>query len=110
MMKLKAMNIAHRGRAKTSATGMLFRKILEPSSGGTGSMLKDPSPTLSSSPKKATVERKPVGAENSKARKPMANARLMPGPAAEIIILSSSGSLLPRLESYPENPAAEGEM
>ena len=55
MMKLKIMNIAHNGKAIASATGTLLRKIFEPSRGGTGSMLKDPSPTLSKSPKSATV-------------------------------------------------------
>ncbi len=102
MMKLKNMNIAHRGSAIPSAIGILFRNILEPSSGGTGSILKDPSPALRKNPNLAMVERKPVETENRIARKPMAKARLMPGPAAEIIILSSSGSLFPRrLESFP---------
>ena len=44
MIKLNIMNIAHNGRAIASAIGMLLRNILEPSSGGTGSMLKDPAP------------------------------------------------------------------
>jgi len=101
MINLKVMNIAHRGSAIASAIGMLSRNILEPSSGGTGSMLKDPSPTLSKSPKKATVLKKPAGTENSRTKKPMAKARLMLGPAAEIIILSSSVSLLRRVESNP---------
>jgi len=64
-------------------------------------MLKDPSPALRKNPNLATVERKPGGTENRRAKNPMAKARLMPGPAAEITMLSSSGSPLPRLESYP---------
>src|SRR5439155_21422038 len=101
LKKLKVMNIAQNARAIASATETLFRKIFEPSRGGTGSMMKDPRPMLSKSPKMATVWRKPTGTENNKTKKPMANPRLIPGPAAEIIILSSSGSLLLRLELYP---------
>src|SRR5207249_3270299 len=43
-------NIAQRGSASPSPTMRFFRNILEPSSGGTGNMLKEPSPTLSANP------------------------------------------------------------
>src|SRR5207302_7360861 len=101
LRKLKTGNIVHKGSAIPSPIGMLFRNILVPSSSEMGSMLKDPSPTFSSSPKTATVEGKPAGTDNRKSRKPIAKARLMPGPTADIIMLSSSGSTVPRPVSYP---------
>ncbi len=51
-------------------------------------MLNDPSPTFGSKPNSATVERNPDGRARSNDRNPMANARSIPGPAAEMIMFS----------------------
>src|SRR5437660_9440559 len=93
MPKVKRMkNIAQRGSASPSPTKRFFRNILEPSNGGMGIMLNDPSPTFSSKPNIAIVDRNHAGTARNNDRNAMANARLIPGPAAEITMFSFSGS------------------
>src|SRR5207253_8747640 len=94
-------NIAQRGSASPSPTRMFFRNILEPSNGGMGIMLNDPSPTFSSKPNSAIVDRNPDGTARSNDRNATANARLIQGPAAEITMFSCSGSRGLYVESYP---------
>src|SRR5213080_2510533 len=95
-------NIAQRGSASPSPTMRFFRNILEPSSGGTGNMLKEPSPTLSANPNWAMVDRKlPNGAARNNPRKATAKARLIPGQPAQIAVFERSGSRGLYVASYP---------
>ena len=75
---------------------MLFLNIFEPSIGGMGSMLKEPSPTFRENPIVSTVVTNPlIGNKIKSAKNTSAKARFIPGPAAETTMFSWAGSFIP---------------